>query len=293
MSNMYPKSFALICSHNGEKYIKQQIDSIYIANDNFEILVYDFDSQDNTLSICEEYSLQKNLTVYSYNFAPGAKNSFMFALNEFKKIYHYNYEDYLLFLSDQDDIWKRNKFFEVSNLHYEIDNDLPQFVHHNVQLVNDFGNKIYRSFYDYPESIITQRYSPFYFSVVIGHTISMNKKFVELLTCFDGEDIIMHDWWLSIIADINNCRYYINNKLGYYRIHSDNIYGLNYSGYNVLKKLQNYFSNCEAINKQRLKILTEFKHKDQFLSIFKILLLNFRYKLLLLVLGQKILKINE
>ena len=79
------KSFVLICSHNGEKYIKQQIDSIYLTNDNFEILVYDFNSQDNTLSICKEYSLQKNLTVYSYNFAPGAKNSFMFALNEFKK----------------------------------------------------------------------------------------------------------------------------------------------------------------------------------------------------------------
>ena len=118
----------------------------------------------------------------------------------------------------------------------------------------------------------------------------MNKKFVELLTSFGGEDIIMHDWWLSIIADINNCRYYINNRLSYYRIHSDNIYGLNNSGYNICKKLHNYFSNCKSINKQRLKILTEFKHKDQFFNIFKILLLNFRFKLLLLVLGQKIFK---
>ena len=140
-------------------------------------------------------------------------------------------------------------------------------VHHNVHLVNNFGKKLSRSFYNYPESIISKRYLTLYLSVVIGHTVSMNKNFLDLLTSFDGEDIIMHDWWLSIIADINNCRYYLDSKLGFYRIHSNNIYGLNNSGFNIFKKIRFFFSNCKSINKQREKILTEIKHEDQFLNI--------------------------
>jgi len=294
---MKRKLFVIICTHNGEKFIKEQIDSIYLANENFEILVYDFGSQDNTLNICEEYSRLRNLKVHSYKFAPGAKKSFMFALNEFKRTYHSNYKDYLIFLSDQDDIWSKKKFIEVRNKHNIIDNELPQFVHHNVQLIDTFGDKILKSFYNYSESVIRKRYTTLYFSVVVGHTISMNKRFIELLTTFSDEEIIMHDWWLSIIADLNHCRYYIDNKLSYYRIHSDNIYGLNKSGTNINKKVKNYISNCKTITKQRNKILTDYKEKTRekeiFFKILKTLLLNFRFKLLLLVLGQKIFKINE
>ena len=293
MNKKCSKFIALICTHNGEKFIRQQIDSIYSGNENFEILVYDFDSNDRTRIICEEYSLYRNLKVHCYNFAPGPKDSFMFALSEFKKIYHNNHQDYLLFLSDQDDIWKNNKFFEISNLHNDHEYTLPQFVHHNVQLIDESCNELATSFYDYPESIINSKYSTLYFSVVIGHTVSMNKSFVELLTSFDGENLIMHDWWLSIIADLNNCRYYSNQKLSYYRIHSNNTYGLNSSGFDIRKKIENFISNCIAISNQRKKMQKDFNHKDDFFRLFKLLLSNFRFKLLILILGQKIFSTNE
>jgi len=287
------KSFVLICTHNGEEYIKQQIDSIYVTNEDFEVLVYDFDSNDNTLGICYEYSQQRNLRVFSFKFAFGAKHSFIFALNHFKKSFHDKHEKYLLFFSDQDDIWKENKFSEVLNFHNKIDNDLPQFIHHNVQLIDSLGKKINKRFYNYSKNIIQNRYTTLYFSVVIGHTVSMNKNFIDLLNDFDGKDIIMHDWGLSIIADLNNCRYYINDMLSYYRIHSKNVYGMNNSGFNIIKKNKNYFYNCSSINKQRKKLTMNVKYKDQFLNIFKLLLLNFRFKLLLLLIGQKIFKKHD
>lgn len=284
------KSFVLICSHNGEEFISQQIDSIYLANEDIEVLVYDFNSNDNTLSICDEYSKSMNLSVFSFKFAFGAKDSFIFALSHFKKTFHNNYKDYILFLSDQDDVWKENKFFEISKFHDELENDLPQFVHHNVQLIDSVGTVNNKYFYSYSKNIIQKRYSTLYFSVVIGHTISMNKKFVELLDSFDGDDIIMHDWGFSIIADLNNCRYYINDMLSNYRIHSKNVYGMNNSGFNVIKKIKNYFYNCSSINKQRRKLVININHKDQFFNIFKLLFINFRFKLILLLIGQKIFK---
>jgi glycosyltransferase involved in cell wall biosynthesis len=281
-------SFVLMCTHNGEEYIKQQIDSIYGTSENFKILVYDFDSQDNTIGICNEYAQTKNLNIYSFSFASGAKESFFFALSHFKKTFHDNYEDYLLFFCDQDDIWKENKFFEISKFHEGLDRSLPQFVHHNVQLINCEGAIINKPFYSYSKNVIKQRYSTLYFSVVIGHTVSMNKNFVQLINNFDGDDIIMHDWGLSIIADLNNCRYYIDDILSYYRIHSKNVYGLNNSGFNIIKKVQSYFSNCISINKQRKKLTFNFDQKNQFLEIFILLVLNCRLKLLLLLLGQKV-----
>ncbi len=290
---MITKSFALICSHNGEKYIKQQIDSIYATNEHFEILIYDFNSQDNTLSVCTELSKQINLTIYSYSFTPGAKVSFLFALNKFKEKYHNLYEDYILFISDQDDIWKKDKFYEISKFHMRIGNSVPQFVHHNVSLIDEYGKNIPRDFYKFPSSIIKTRFSTLYFSVVIGHTISINKQFVELLKTFDGEDIIMHDWWLSIIADLNDCRYFLDYKLGYYRIHTNNVYGLNLSGRNFLKKFQNFLSNCRTITRQRKKILSNINDNHQFREVFIILLKNFRFKLIILLIGQRILTYNE
>jgi glycosyltransferase involved in cell wall biosynthesis len=284
------KSYVIICSHNGEEFIKHQIDSIYETNADLHVLVYDFDSHDSTLDICNEYSQQKNFTVFSFKFALGAKASFIFALSHFKKTFHDNQEDYLLFLSDQDDIWKKNKYFEVSIFHNSLIKDLPQFVHHNVHLINSAGVIINKRFYPYSKKLIQKRYSTLYFSVVIGHTVSMNKKFMELLNDFDGDDVIMHDWGLSIIADLNNCRYYIDEMLSYYRIHTKNTIGLNNSGFNFYTKIRNYFVNCYSINKQRDKLLKDFNLKDQFLNIFKLLLFNFRLKLLILLLGQKFIK---
>jgi glycosyltransferase involved in cell wall biosynthesis len=290
---MNEKSFALICSHNGEKYIKRQLDSIYLANKEIEILVFDFNSNDNTLQICSDLSREMNLTIYSYPFSPGAKDSFMFALSVFKDQYHFKYEDYLLFISDQDDVWKRHKFHKVANFHGRIDRSKPQLVHHNVDLIDHNDNLISRKFYDYSESIIKKRYVTLYFSVVIGHTISLNKKFIELMNSFDVEDIIMHDWWLSIVADVNDCRYYLEEELSEYRIHTDNLYGLNLSGYNLWKKLKNYIRNCRAINRQRTSICLDNEDREQFVCVLKLLVRNKRFKLLALLLGQKILEMYE
>ena len=68
---------------------------------------------------------------------------------------------------------------------------------------------------------------------------------MELLNDFDGDDVIMHDWGLSIIADLNNCRYYIDEMLSYYRIHTKNTIGLNNSGFNFYTKIRNYFEKSK------------------------------------------------
>ena len=90
-----------IATYNGERYIKEQLDSILIQLEkDDEIIISDDGSMDETLKIIEMYD-DKRIKVFS---------------NQRTKGYTYNFENALLhasgdyiFLSDQDDVWVDNK----------------------------------------------------------------------------------------------------------------------------------------------------------------------------------------
>ena len=97
------KVIVLMSTYNGEKYIKQQVDSILNQeNVSVELVVRDDGSNDNTISILKEYEKAGKLIWYTGD-NKGAAYSF-FDLMEYAKN---RYDDYCYFaLSDQDDIWK-------------------------------------------------------------------------------------------------------------------------------------------------------------------------------------------
>lgn len=93
-----------MCTFNGEKYIKEQIESIInqsLVPD--EIVICDDCSKDNTLNIIKE-------TLDNW---PG---KVQLVVNEKNLGYRKNFEKSIslcngdiIFLSDQDDVWNRNK----------------------------------------------------------------------------------------------------------------------------------------------------------------------------------------
>lgn len=99
-----------IASYNGEKYIREQIDSILCQiSKNDELIVSDDGSTDDTIHILQEYDDSRIKLIH--NDAPhGVVANFENALR------HAN-GDYI-FLSDQDDVWLPNKvevFMETFN----------------------------------------------------------------------------------------------------------------------------------------------------------------------------------
>ena len=99
------KVCVLMSTYNGEKYLKEQIESI-LNQENIEvdILIRDDGSTDNTLNILENYTQKyKNIRYYTGENLRSAK-SFMNLLFTVKEY------DYYAF-SDQDDVWKKNKLY--------------------------------------------------------------------------------------------------------------------------------------------------------------------------------------
>ena len=125
------KKFSIImCIKNGEKYIDDQIQSI-INQDlcNWELLIIDDCSIDNSLKIAKEYqqddsriSVKKNANTF------GVKNNFL--RNSLLQK-----GEWLLFC-DQDDIWSFNKL-SCLNSHIENNNGFNLFLHNGSYLISD------------------------------------------------------------------------------------------------------------------------------------------------------------
>ena len=93
----------LMSTYNGEKYIREQIDSILEQSGNFDLdlWVRDDGSKDSTQQILQEYAQQRKLHWYTGENL-GAAHSFIDLVRKCKGY------DYYAF-ADQDDYWMTNK----------------------------------------------------------------------------------------------------------------------------------------------------------------------------------------
>ena len=102
-------------TYNGEKFIREQLDSILAQTyKNIEIVVRDDGSKDNTVSIVKEY-MQKNSNITLYE---GENLGFIKSFFELLTLVEADYYSY----ADQDDVWMENKIeLAVNSLNEFID----------------------------------------------------------------------------------------------------------------------------------------------------------------------------
>jgi len=104
MENKTKSVSVVICTYNGEKYLKEQLDSIF--NQTYpiaEVIAQDDESSDKTLEILNDYA-QKHPEMKVFvnkDHALGLNSNFF---NAFRKCTG----DYIA-ISDQDDIWELDK----------------------------------------------------------------------------------------------------------------------------------------------------------------------------------------
>lgn len=128
-----------MCTFNGEKYIKEQIESI--INQSLipdEIVICDDCSKDNTVNIIKEtldnWSGKVHLVVNEKNL--GYRKNFE------KAISLCNGD--IIFLSDQDDVWNRNKIEIMVNA---LNNSDAILAFHDVEVVDENLKLITGSFW--------------------------------------------------------------------------------------------------------------------------------------------------
>ena len=165
--------------------------------------------------------------------------------------------DYFAF-SDQDDYWEP---FKLEKLISQFNtNDEPCLVSSKVEVV-DFKLK-HIMFSKKPDVLETK--NAIIQNIVIGASCIINKKLVKICNSkeVNTSNIVMHDWWLYLIATCFGEVRYLNISTMKYRQHGNNSIG-HYTSYLDRKKKQfNYMKD----KKSRLK---RYDQINQFYILFK------------------------
>lgn len=225
------KNIICLATFNGEKYIKEQIESIQNQSvKNWSLLIRDDGSTDDTIRIINEISKTDNrITIIEDKKGNiGVIKSFSAILGEALT----QNPDYIWFC-DQDDVWLPNKMHAMLNSiisKNEINESTPILAHSDLRVVDQNLIQIDESLIH----LIDEKYgvSPKNVSInnllhrnyISGCACVINKKLAEISYPFPN-GIIMHDWWLSLLALITGEIIYIDDKLINYRQHGNNNIG--------------------------------------------------------------------
>ena len=220
---MRPKVSVAMATYNGEKYIKEQIKTILdCLEENDELVISDDGSTDNTLGIINSFN--DNRIVLIDGPKKGIKQNFANAIKNTSGEY--------IFLSDQDDIWEKDKVTEVIKC-FEKEN--CTLVVHDAEVVDENLNMVMSSYYSYRNSgkgIIKNIYKNTYIGCCMAF-LSKAKKYVLPIP----NDIEMHDQWIGVLNDKYGKTYFSTKKLIKYRRHSLNNSQMNH--YGIIKMIKN------------------------------------------------------
>ncbi len=226
------KNIVLICTHNGEKFIKEQIYSIIDQSKKVDyIYIFDFNSQDKTKSIILDIKKTafSNIYLKEHDYAPGACLSFFTAFQYLKEKVK---DDDCIFIADQDDVWLPHKVLsieELFNQEYKKSRNQKILIFHDVKIVDENLNIIEDTFYTKNTYYIPRDLSKdrlILCNCAIGHTMAISGKMLKKsASMITPHFYMMHDWalilWASRFANIT----YMNSPLSLYRQHSNNILG--------------------------------------------------------------------
>ncbi len=246
----------LMATFNGDKYLKDQIDSILRQTySDWHLIIRDDGSTDNTISILKSYQKtypNKISVIVNNSNKHGAKENFFFLSRmALKEKYKY------IMYSDQDDIWKKDKIDVTLKKFKEIEKDenIPVLVHTDLEVVDNNLNVIASSFIKYSKLDNNDNFSHLLIqNNITGCTILINRALLsKSLSIKNDKKIIMHDWWFAIIASVFGKIAFLNKSTILYRQHGDNVVGAKkISLYNMSKKVfkfsENKLSVLQTIN---------------------------------------------
>ena len=205
----------LMATYNGEKYLREQIESLIAQKDvNIEILVRDDGSSDETINILEEYKLNGLLSWYQGEHL-NVQKGFLDLLKKSPD------SDYYAFC-DQDDVWDDDKLYVAVNRLKDYPRNKPSVYYCGQRLVDENLKllSIHRV------SNRRNAYTNFLISNNAGCTTVFNKALRDCVNQHTPDFILMHDSWVlklclavggSFIADPEphiSYRQHGNNTIG-------------------------------------------------------------------------------
>ena len=216
----------LLPTYNGERFISKQIDSILAQSfQDFRLYILDDGSTDTTFSIVKEYARRNPGVIFAEQNevnSGGAQSNFIRLMMRIK-------DDYVM-LCDQDDVWMDDKIElsleKAEEMERAYGYTTPILVHTDLTVVDEELKIISESYksmanLDYRfnrlNNLITM-------NVPTGCTIMYNRALADLITV-EPDFMVMHDWWVSLIAAAFGEIGCVNTQTVLYRQHGGQVVG--------------------------------------------------------------------
>ena len=229
----------LLATYNGEKYIREQLDSILQQTYNkINIYISDDYSTDSTPNILKEYeSKYDNVNVTYQGQNIGSIRNFEYLMTKVKDPYY--------MLCDQDDVWYEDK---VEKSLKKLKEENADLVFTDLEVVDENLETINGSFYTMMDKMgkidksIDKKEFEYLYNSITGCTILSRISFIDsILPLPKNSKYIIHDSWIGLITSLNGKIVFLNEPTIKYRQHGDNQIGTKKRKYKSFDEMRNLF----------------------------------------------------
>lgn len=215
---MQGKVLILLSTYNGEKYLREQLDSLFIQDCPIQLLVRDDGSTDGTLSILEEYSEKYS----EMQFIKGENVGFYKSYNLLMSEHIVDQFEWIAFC-DQDDVWLPDKISSAVKMMKDGYNPtIPTMYCSNLTMVDENLNKLRMmhkpSLKWTKESILVQ-------NPATGCTVVFNQAAAALYRRGIDLPMVAHDYSMLLACAYMGKVVYDNGSYIQYRQHGKNAIG--------------------------------------------------------------------
>ena len=255
----------LMSTYNGEKYLTEQLDSIFAQSyQDFILYVRDDGSTDQTVNVLNDY--REKLDNPEQMVICSEKN-IGFCQSFFMLLQMSEQGDYWTF-SDQDDVWYPNKLAHALEWMENGNQKIPRMYHSGIVFADEDMNVLRKyEIGNYKfcfQKAITS-------SVFYGFSMMINKALREELLKCDPTQIFYHDWFIGMIVTAFGEYHFSKQVDAAHRIHESNTSAVSLvSKLPLLKKLftGDMFYERQAVEFKRIYWSKLSKADKQVLELF-------------------------
>ena len=245
-------------TYNGEKYILQQLQTIYEqSRKSDEVILCDDGSKDDTVKIIRKFIQEKHLqecwTLYENEVNKGYPNNFYYAMSLCSGD--------VVFLADQDDLWHKDKI-KILTEHLEANED-AKCVCCKFELVDEAGANIHTMMAPTSsgESKTARQVTiedVFYKCEWPGMVMAYRNDWYKAWAPAEGETEIPHDFLVCARAAEEGGFVQLDESLAYHRRHENNTGGEEHrisrllNKERKLKEIEDYLKILEGFQKEVL-----------------------------------------
>lgn len=223
----------VMSTYNGEQFLAEQIDSIQQQTfKDWQLLIRDDGSSDQTPEIIKSFVAQDPRIIFINEH--DCEN--LGVVKNFFTLIKHDKADYYFF-SDQDDVWLEDKLETMLAVARQYPDQLPLLVYTDLCVVNQnlqvMNQSMIRSQSHHANTELVQELTE---NTVTGGVAMINHALAEQWRTLDN--IIMHDWYLALLAAAIGKLVYIDQPGELYRQHDNNVLGAR----TFTKRLKNWLS---------------------------------------------------